>query len=134
MAANAVARLMAVVVLPTPPFWLAIAKTFGAELGNSEENGVTVGHACKWLGLNVPVFHGLGQFDLPAFALVEKANSGIRTVRGGPSQQLGKWGEGPGSNDIGFERGRGFDPVDDDFRRMFQTHPATGFAQESTLP
>src|ERR1700735_4196806 len=27
MAASAVPRLMAVVVLPTPPFWLAIAKT-----------------------------------------------------------------------------------------------------------
>src|SRR5712672_3459601 len=81
-AAKAVARLMAVVVLPTPPFWLAIAKTLGAELGNSEENGVTVGHAGKRLGLDVPVLHGLVQFDLPAFALVEKANSGIRTVRG----------------------------------------------------
>src|SRR3546814_8042948 len=34
-AASAVARLMAVVVLPTPPFWLAIARTrarFGAEI------------------------------------------------------------------------------------------------------
>ncbi len=29
-AASAVARLIAVVVLPTPPFWLAIAKIFGA--------------------------------------------------------------------------------------------------------
>ena len=101
-AARAVARLMAVVVLPTPPFWLAIAKTLGAELGNSEENGVTIGHAGKRLGLNVPVLHGLGQFGLPALAFVEKANSGIRTVRACPSEQLAERSERPGRDDIGF--------------------------------
>ena len=57
-AAKAVARLIAVVVLPTPPFWLAIAKTFGAELSDPEEDGFTVGHAGKRLGFDVPVLHG----------------------------------------------------------------------------
>src|SRR5690242_19657219 len=33
IAASAVPRLMAVVVLPTPPFWLARASTRGARLG-----------------------------------------------------------------------------------------------------
>src|SRR5262249_19526409 len=33
MAASAVPRLMAVVVLPTPPFWLAIARTRGCRTG-----------------------------------------------------------------------------------------------------
>src|SRR5476651_2437169 len=41
-AASAVARLMAVVVLPTPPFWLAIAKIFGAVGVDTEEDGVTI--------------------------------------------------------------------------------------------
>src|SRR6187455_1032763 len=87
-AARAVARLIAVVVLPTPPFWLAIAKIFGAELVDPEENGVTIGHAGKGLGGNVPVLHGLGQFGLPAFPFVEKANSFVGSMRGRPGQEL----------------------------------------------
>src|ERR1044071_5669749 len=87
-AANAVARLIAVVVLPTPPFWLAIANTCGGVGADSEDDGVTVGHAGEGLAVNVPVLCGLGQFALPAFPLVEKANSGIGPVPVGPGQQL----------------------------------------------
>src|SRR6266436_194742 len=76
-AASAVARLIAVVVLPTPPFWLAIAKIFGAIGADSEDDGVTVGYAGVRGVLNVPVIHGPGQFGLPVFPLVEKANSGV---------------------------------------------------------
>src|SRR3954471_15266181 len=79
-AASAVARLIAVVVFPTPPFWLAIAKTFGAELADPEEDGFTVGHAGERLGFEVPVLFGGSDLTLPAFPLVEKANSGIASV------------------------------------------------------
>src|SRR6266853_6185598 len=81
-AARAVARLIAVVVLPTPPFWLAIANSCGGVVADSEDDGVTVGHAGEGLIGNVPVLHGLGQFALPALPLVEKANSGIGPMAG----------------------------------------------------
>src|SRR5690348_2758136 len=100
---------MAVVVLPTPPFWLAIAKTCGADAGNSEEDGVTLGHAGKRLGINVPVLCGLGQFHLPPFTFVEKANSGIGPVWSGPGEELAERRERPGGDDIGFGRGRRLD-------------------------
>src|SRR3954462_13804639 len=115
-AARAVARLIAVVVLPTPPFWLAIAKIFGAELADSEENGVTIGHAGEGLGDNVPVLHGPGQFDLPAFPFVEKANSFVGPVRRGPRQELTQGSERAGRHDIGSGRGRRLDPRNDHFR------------------
>jgi hypothetical protein len=43
------------VVLPTPPFWLAIAKSCGAVGTDSEDDGVKVGHAGDGLVGNVPV-------------------------------------------------------------------------------
>src|SRR5271156_1730171 len=45
-AASAVPRLMAVVVLPTPPFWLAMARTRGPEAGAddfTDWSGTTIG-------------------------------------------------------------------------------------------
>src|SRR5262245_35367926 len=84
-AANAVARLIAVVVLPTPPFWLAIANTCCRAIGaDSEDDSVTVCFASEGLAVNVPVLHGLGQLRLPPLTLVEKANSGIGAVAIGP--------------------------------------------------
>src|SRR6476659_4134842 len=100
-AASAVARLIAVVVLPTPPFWLAIAKTFGAVLADPEEDGFTIGHAGKRLGFNVPVLHGFVHISLPAFPFVEQANSGIGSMRRGPSQKLAERRERPRHHDVG---------------------------------
>src|SRR3989304_1732954 len=41
IAASAVPRLIAVVVLPTPPFWLAIASTRGALAGSVRSAGAS---------------------------------------------------------------------------------------------
>src|SRR5476651_2887842 len=103
-AASAVARLIAVVVLPTPPFWLAIAKIFGAVGVDTEEDGVTICYAGKGAGLYLPVLTGLGQFALPTFPLVEKANSGIAPVRRGPREQLSERRHGTGGHDVGLLR------------------------------
>src|ERR1043165_852928 len=89
MAASAVPRLIAVVVLPTPPFWLARARTRGttgvAVIGGSwttvgfrklvykqllrfgnayhaDDPPVWVGLARDQLSVDIPRFRGLGQF------------------------------------------------------------------------
>src|SRR6266404_3230146 len=129
-AASAVARLIAVVVLPTPPFWLAIAKSCGGVVADSENDGVTVGHAGEGLARNVPVLHGLGQFGLPAFPLVEKANSGIGPVAIGPRQQLAKRRHRPGGKDIGWGRGDLLDAADHDTRLSGQPHPSGRLAEK----
>src|SRR5262249_55884897 len=77
-AASAVARLIAVVVLPTPPFWLAIAKilaffrglSFVAvrserfDMAQSQDGSGGIGAAGKALRLHLPAFASLGQFTL----------------------------------------------------------------------
>src|SRR5476651_2314923 len=133
-AASAVARLIAVVVLPTPPFWLAIAKSCGAIGTDSEDDGVKVGHAVEGLMGNVPVLHGLGHLSLPALTLVEKANSGIGSVPIGPTEQLAERRQGPGGDHIGWGRGHGFNAADYDFWLLFQRHAAGGLAQEGRFP
>src|SRR5512139_3878809 len=50
MAASAVPRLMAVVVLPTPPFWLAMAMTRGAAAGPAA-TGLVKGTTCGSAGV-----------------------------------------------------------------------------------
>src|SRR6185436_3012280 len=77
MAASAVPRLMAVVVLPTPPFWLAMARTrrpeigarltgsflrlgLGLEIADHDHAGVRIGAARNQLGIEIP--HVLGGF------------------------------------------------------------------------
>src|SRR5262245_8675493 len=83
MAASAVPRLMAVVVLPTPPFWLAMARTrrpdvgarltgsflrfgpgfgFGLEIADHDHAAVRIGAARNQLGLERP--HLLGRFQV----------------------------------------------------------------------
>src|SRR5436190_14279219 len=132
-AAKAVARLMAVVVLPTPPFWLAIAKIFGGELVDPEEDGVTIGHPGEGLGLNLPILHGLGELALPAFPFVEKANSGIGPMRRRPRKKLSQGRDGPRRHDIGLGGRRGLNPRHNDFWLVFQSHTAAGLAEESAL-
>src|ERR1039458_7137672 len=82
-AARAVARLMAVVVLPTPPFWLAMARIRGrgsdvrggsgscsesrlvadtADLADSEDGRFGVGRADEPLDVHVPSCGGCRQF------------------------------------------------------------------------
>src|ERR1700750_2224312 len=69
-AAKAVPRLMAVVVLPTPPFWLATTRTrgfwgsdmSGAQLSHDHDGAGRVRLAWVLRGLHVPTFGRLGQF------------------------------------------------------------------------
>src|SRR5215212_957322 len=80
LAARAVPRLMAVVVLPTPPFWFAIASTRPrpgeggsvasdtAQSGDDQDPSIGIRQARLPLNLHCPACGGLGQFrlDLPA--------------------------------------------------------------------
>src|SRR5688572_838154 len=92
MAASAVPRLMAVVVLPTPPFWLARAKTLGragSVRGDGSPSLVMLAALCEGsdpddasqrisptrqeLGIESPGFRRLGQFTFRAAAFGEQA-------------------------------------------------------------
>src|SRR5688572_9804110 len=80
-AASAVARLTVVVVLPTPPFWLAMDMTrardiflaFGATWGmratsgtgnltHSQDGGTGLGDTLYRIDLDIPSLGGFGQF------------------------------------------------------------------------
>src|SRR3954447_21790817 len=84
-AASTVARLMAVVVLPTPPFWLARAMTRGLarlgsgggrmDLAQSEDCGVGVGSAREPLGAHRPAGGGLRQFPIDIAALGKESDA-----------------------------------------------------------
>src|SRR5271170_6549567 len=108
MAASAVARLIAVVVLPTPPFWFAIAMTRGrgaaaganscpvdgsagadigsgrAQGGDAHDDAIGVGDAGQAAQIHCPGFLGQRQFASPVAALVEQPD------RGRPEKPLGQ--------------------------------------------
>src|SRR6185437_13000769 len=75
-AASAVPRLMAVVVLPTPPFWLAMARMRVAlgtrELLHLEDASAGITAAETHIVRESPGFARLGDFRLDAFALQEE--------------------------------------------------------------
>src|SRR5262249_19044220 len=129
-AASAVARLIAVVVLPTPPFWLAMAKTCGFVGPELENDGVTVGYAGEGLIGNLPVLHGLGQFPLPVFPFVEKANSGIGSMAVGPIEELPKRRKRPGGQDVGWCGRDRLNPADPNGWGLGQPHLPRRFTQE----
>ena len=52
IAANAVPRLIAVVVLPTPPFWLAMASTRGAFAGSVRSASTTTWESLDEAGVS----------------------------------------------------------------------------------
>jgi len=81
---------------------------------DSEDDGIKIGHAGEGLTRNVPVLEGLGQFGLPPFALVKKANSGIGPVPLGQFEQLAQGGQSSGGHDFGLGRRHRFDPADHD--------------------
>src|SRR5579885_380970 len=105
-AASAVPRLMAVVVLPTPPFWLATTRTRGLtgsgmmKLPDFENCPRRVRTALMPKGFYIPRFMGLGQFGLKILSLEEQANS----VRAGEmlciAQQAFERRAGPRGNDV----------------------------------
>src|ERR1700727_1186480 len=92
-AASAVARLIAVVVLPTPPFWLAIAMMRGrgsggrsgstlvaapADLSETEDGRLGIGRTCEPFDVHVPLPGACRQFDCRGPALREQANAARR--------------------------------------------------------
>src|SRR3569832_520789 len=83
-AARAVPRVIAVVVLPTPPFWLATARTRGrwhAGRGSSctlkspdtDHAPAGVAEGGRQVGVEGPGFPGLLQLAVHTFSLEEKA-------------------------------------------------------------
>src|SRR6201996_6261890 len=102
-AASAVPRLMAVVVLPTPPFWLATTRTrgflgddmTGTQLSHHHYSSRRVGLTWDLRGLHVPIFSRLGQFRPHILSLQEQANT-VRTCESlGVFQQQGQGGQRP---------------------------------------
>src|SRR5262245_61174251 len=86
-AASAVPRLIAVVVLPTPPFWLAIATTrpscggLGltitrtADSSQLDHDSVRLRQAVEHCGHHMPACARRGQFTLGPSALQEQADA-----------------------------------------------------------
>src|SRR5205085_2543832 len=102
MAARAVPRLIAVVVLPTPPFWLARARTRGTtdvsvimaargegqahetvrnyrdltlyNTSHEDDAAVRVGFARDQFGVDIPRFRGKGQFGHYILSLWKQPN------------------------------------------------------------
>src|SRR5689334_661859 len=83
-AASAVPRLMAVVVLPTPPFWLATTRIRGLasfmrdQLADLQNDAGRVAQAWVLSDFHPPRFTGLGQFSRNILTLEEQA-CGSRT-------------------------------------------------------
>src|SRR5579863_4588870 len=96
LAASAVARLIAVVVLPTPPFWLAMASTRGGsggwndtmKIADPKDAGVGCCLAGKALDLHVPLCRRCRQFHLRTAALQEEAGSAPRKEWCGEGQEF----------------------------------------------
>src|SRR3954471_738888 len=78
-AASAVPRLMAVVVLPTPPFWLATARTRRRRSSGtgkppeSDDAPAGIAGGGDQFGVETPGFAGVIQLGLGALALEEQA-------------------------------------------------------------
>src|SRR6266516_4498549 len=110
----AISRLIAVVVLPTPPFWLARARIRGpvcimanlsmqslvarrhcADLDDAASGIGTAGHNYC---LDVPIFSRLGQFCLYILSLQEQGFCTLFYHRGRQSDQNGEGSERPGGH------------------------------------
>src|SRR5689334_1195492 len=95
-AASAVARLIAVVVLPTPPFWLATARTRIAsgcwgdtvEMADPDNARVAGGPTRNALRLHVPLCRRLRQFRADIAALEKEARAVRREQWRGQCQEL----------------------------------------------
>src|SRR3954453_3831456 len=130
LAASAVPRLIAVVVLPTPPFWLATASTRPCPAGvcslapdtlqpaNDEDTALGVRQARLPLDLHCPASRRFGQFrlGLPTLEKEEAGHGGGETR--GQRQELRQGCQAAGGDGVGRERRAGLDPagVDGDRR------------------
>src|ERR1043165_1510119 len=107
-AAKAVPRLMAVVVLPTPPFWLATTRMrgflgcdmTGAQFSHNHYRSRRIGLTWYLRGLDVPIFMGIRQFDPYILALQEQANAVQADKILGIGQELGEGRQSPGRHHV----------------------------------
>src|SRR4051794_7928720 len=140
LAASAVPRLIAVVVLPTPPFWLATASTRPRPAGvcslapdtlqpaDDEDTALGVRQARLPLDLHCPASGRRGQFRLGLPALEkEAAGRGCGETRG-QRQELRQGCQRAGGDDVRRERWGGLDPAGVDGDRGGRR--ACGLAQE----
>src|SRR4051794_8134053 len=105
-AARTVARLMAVVVLPTPPFWLAKAMTRGlarsgrcavrTDLADSEDGGNGVGPTREPLHPHDPGTGRFRQFLLGGPALGKEHDAARGEDAVGVGEEVGPRSEGAG--------------------------------------
>ena len=130
--------MTAVVVLPTPPFWLATAMMRGAASGradvpDAEDDGFGVGAAGEAFNGHVPVGSGDGQLGVgvPAFWENGEAIGGEQAV--GVADQHVQWRQGARSH-----QGKGWQlnrldalGVNGD---VFECHDPAGLAKEGTFP
>src|SRR3712207_2542389 len=93
MAASAVPRLIAVVVLPTPPFWLATARIRGGGASGTgkapelEDSTFRIAATRDEVMLESPVFPRLGQFGRDVTALQKQPCRAGFQQRFGETQQ-----------------------------------------------
>src|ERR1700761_8570185 len=112
-AASAVPRLIAVVVLPTPPFWLATTRTRGrltvfrllagsdiCDAPDFENDPIRVRQACVPDRLNLPRCAGFGQFGLYILALEKQAYRLRGLKRPCITQQFGQRRAGPRGDEV----------------------------------
>src|SRR3989344_7640887 len=114
MAARAVPRLMAVVVLPTPPFWLDTARTragsllvLGAGTSNTPDCHDAAARVALRRGqfsVEMPGFPRLNQLGFGLLPLQEQALCTPLEVGLCITQQSLHRGDGTGGDDIAFDR------------------------------
>ena len=112
-------RLIAVVVLPTPPFWLATARMrvrpTGAgpagsgtpDLSQDQDSALRVAQAARRDRRHSPVLRGFGQFARGTPPLEEQASGARMHMLRGQAEQLRQGGERTGGHDIRGQPGDG---------------------------
>src|SRR5580704_5796365 len=113
MAAKAVERLMAVVVLPTPPFWLATTSTRGflrasvirRQLPKLQYDTRRVGQAWDLPDSHLPRFMGFRQFGPHILTFEEQANAVRAEKMVRIAKQFGQGGAGPRRHDVECPKG-----------------------------
>src|SRR6056297_3640083 len=124
--ASAAPRLIVVVVLPTPPFWLAIAMMRGAlvRLGSGtgyscdvQNDGVGVCHACINTGGELPLPLRFGDLVPPGCALRENRGAAGGEVALGMAEKRRQVRKSASTQHIRAERGRVLDSLGKHGRR-----------------
>src|ERR1700679_1375241 len=100
---------MAVVVLPTPPFWLAMARMRQALAGTGEafeleDAAARVAEAGGDVARETPGLARIGDLALDAFTFEEQADSALDEIGPRERKQAAERGDGAGGDDVGLQR------------------------------